>query len=143
MWETTHWASGLNAMLGGRLVSLTDVNARGKEIVKSYRTVTEMFPSVVFGGHLVNPGNGVKDPEGKLSAVHPVWRNTADVGIYLYFTPPCSSAFERQNLKNQLTFDIGNYIRAPTPNSAVYSNEVKSFSDWNRDIRHKSTNTSK
>ena len=72
----------------------------------------------------MNPGNRVPDPDGTISAVHPVFRDTADIGIYLYFTTTCMSSSARLQAQETLTNTIGDMIRAVTPNSAVYSNEV-------------------
>jgi hypothetical protein len=125
MWETTHHASGLRVFWGGRMVSQTDIRERGDDIVQAYREMSARYPGQVrFGGHLVNPGHRVKDPQQKLSAVHPVWRDTADIEVFLYIPPPCQSAEQRAESERRVTYDLGGLLRNSTPNSAVYPNEV-------------------
>ena len=123
MWYTAFHGANTQAAFGGRLISLKDLVENGDGLIGAFRYVLEKYPFVGFGGHLVNPGNGVADPKGELSAVHPVWRETADVGVYLYIIEECLSAERRAEVLDQLTFDIGGAIRRETPNSAVYSNE--------------------
>jgi hypothetical protein len=125
MWVTAFHGSGLNAYFGGRMISQKDVKERGNGIVAAFRKMSDKYPGqVLFGGHLVNPGNRIKDPQQKLSAVHPVWRDTADIQIFLYLPPPCMSAQQRAEAERRVTVELGNLLRAATPNSAVYSNEV-------------------
>ncbi|KAK4159965.1 6-hydroxy-D-nicotine oxidase [Cladorrhinum sp. PSN259] len=124
LWETTHWGSGFGTLWGGRQVSQTDVKKRGSDIVAAYRAMSNKYPGqVLFGGHLVNPGNRIKDPQGKLSAVHPVWRDTADIQVFLYIPPPCMSAEQRAEHERRVTVELGGLLRAVTPTSGVYSNE--------------------
>lgn len=123
MWFTAYHAANGQAGFGGRLISLTDSVANGDNIVAAFREVLAKYPGVGFGGHLVNPGNRVPDPNRELSAVHPVFRNTADVLVYLYFLEDCLSAQRRAEVLDAVTNDIGAIIRRATPNSAVYSNE--------------------
>ena len=125
MWFNAYHGSGSNAIYGGRLISRKDIANNSENIIPTFRKVMEKFNGqVVFGGHLVNPGHGVPDPEGSISAVHPVFRDTADIGIYLYFTTSCMSSTARAQAQETLTNTVGDMIRAVTPNSAVYSNEV-------------------
>ena len=124
MWYTAFHGANGQAGFGGRLISIKDVEENGQGLTDAFRYVLEGYGGAVgFGGHLVNPGNGVPDPEGELSAVHPVFRETADVNVYLYFLEDCLTAERRAEVLEQVTFDIGEAIRRETPNSAVYSNE--------------------
>ncbi|KAK3356456.1 FAD binding domain-containing protein [Lasiosphaeria hispida] len=124
MWFTAFHSSGLGAYFGGRMISQQDVKERGNDIVAAFRKMSDKYPGqVLFGGHLVNPGNRIKDPEQKLSAVHPVWRDTADIQIFLYLPPPCMSAQQRAEAESRVTTELGGILRAVTPKSAVYSNE--------------------
>lgn len=123
MWFTAYHAANGQAGFGGRLISLTDAVANGDNIVAAFREVLQKHPAVGFGGHLVNPGNRVPDPNQALSAVHPTFRNTADILVYLYFLEDCLSAERRAEVLDAVTNDIGGIIRRETPNSAVYSNE--------------------
>lgn len=124
MWETTHHLANGQSGFGGRLISIKDVEENGQGLTDAFRYVLEGYGgAVAFGGHLVNPGNGVPDPEGELSAVHPIFRETADVNVYLYFLDGCLTAERRAEVLEQVTYDIGEAIRKETPNSAVYSNE--------------------
>ncbi|KAK3381106.1 FAD binding domain-containing protein [Podospora didyma] len=124
MWITAFHGSGLGAYFGGRMISQRDVRERGNDIVAAFRTMSNKYPGqVLFGGHLVNPGNRVKGPQQKLSAVHPVWRDTADIQIFLYVPPPCMSAQQRAEAERRVTVELGGILRAVTPKSAVYSNE--------------------
>ena len=128
MWFTAFHSSGLGAYFGGRMISQKDVKQRGDGIVAAFRQMSNKYPGqVLFGGHLVNPGNRIKDPQQKLSAVHPVWRDTADIQIFLYVPPPCMSPEQREEAERRVTFELGDILRAATPNSAVYSNEVSWF----------------
>ncbi|KAK0617535.1 isoamyl alcohol oxidase, partial [Immersiella caudata] len=124
MWEKTHWASGASIYWGGRMVSQRDVRERGDDIVAAYRAMSDKYPGqVLFGGHLVNPGNKVKDPQQKISAVHPVWRDTADIEVFLYLPPPCQNAEQRAETERRVTYELSSLLRDATPNSAVYPNE--------------------
>lgn len=124
MWFTAFHGANGQAAFGGRLIALQDVIENGDGLTNAFRYVLEKYGAAVgFGGHLVNPGNGVPDPTGELSAVHPLWRETADVGVYLYFLEDCLTAERRAEVLDQITNDIGEAIRRETPNSAVYSNE--------------------
>lgn len=126
MWVTAFHSSGLGAYFGGRMISQTDVRERGDDLVATFRRMSDLYPGqVLFGGHLVNPGNRVKDPRGALSAVHPVWRDTADIQIFLYIPPPCMSPEQRAEAERRVTDELGAMLRAVTPTSAVYSNEVR------------------
>jgi len=125
MWFNAFHGSGLGAYFGGRMISQTDVRTRGNDIVAAFRKMSDKYPGqVLFGGHLVNPGNRIKDPNQKLSAVHPVWRDTADIQIFLYIPPPCMSPKQRAEAEHRVTFELGDILRGVTPTSAVYSNEV-------------------
>ena len=129
LWETSHHGSGLPAFWGGRLVSQTDVRERGDDIVDAYRRMSALYPGqVAFGGHLVNPGHRVKDPQQQLSAVHPVWRDTADIEVFLYIPAPCLSPEQRAEQQRRVTKELGQMLREVTPTSAVYSNEVSPLS---------------
>ncbi|GAB1319633.1 hypothetical protein MFIFM68171_09843 [Madurella fahalii] len=124
MWVTAFHGSGLGAYFGGRMISQRDVSERGDDIVRAFRTMSDRYPGqVLFGGHLVNPGNRVRDPQQRLSAVHPVWRDTADIQIFLYVPPPCMSPEQRAEAERRVTVELGGILRAVTPTSAVYSNE--------------------
>ncbi|KAK4224033.1 6-hydroxy-D-nicotine oxidase [Podospora fimiseda] len=124
IWVTAFHSSGLGAYFGGRQISQTDIKQRGNDIVAAYRQMSNKYPGqVLFGGHLVNPGNRIKDPQGKLSAVHPIWRDTADIQIFLYIPPACMSPEQRTEAERRLTVELGDILRAVTPTSAVYSNE--------------------
>ena len=129
MWETTHHASGASIFWGGRMVSLRDVRERGDGVVAAYRAMSNKYPGqVLFGGHLVNPGNKVKDPQQKISAVHPVWRDTADIEVFLYLPPAtCQSESQRAESERRVTEELGAILRDATPHSAVYPNEVRFF----------------
>lgn len=125
IWVTAFHASGLNTYFGGRMISQTDVRERGDEIVATFRKMSDKYPGqVLFGGHLVNPGHRAKDPRQQLSAVHPVWRDTADIQIFLYIPPPCMSVEQRREAERRVTVELGGMLRGVTPTSAVYSNEV-------------------
>jgi hypothetical protein len=125
MWYNAFHGSGLSAYFGGRMISQRDIRERGDNITAAFRRMSNKYPGqVLFGGHLVNPGNRVKDPFQKLSAVHPVWRDTADIQIFLYLPPPCMSAEQRAEAERRVTRDLGDILREVTPHSAVYSNEV-------------------
>ncbi len=131
MWVTAFHGSGLGAYFGGRMISQDDVRERGSDIVAAFRQMSNKYPGqVLFGGHLVNPGNRIKDPHQQLSAVHPVWRNTADIQIFLYVPPPCMSAQQRAEAERRVTSELGGILRAVTPKSAVYSNEVSWRGFW-------------
>jgi len=124
MWETTHHVSGVSAFWGGRMISQRDVRERGNDVVNAFRNMSAKYPGqVAFGGHLVNPGNRIKDPQQKLSAVHPVWRDTADIQVFLYFPPPCQSPEQRAESERRITHELGKLLRDATPHSAVYPNE--------------------
>jgi len=125
IWVTAFHSSGLGTYFGGRQISQTDVRTRGDDIVDTFRRMSAKYPGqVLFGGHLVNPGNRIKDPQGTLSAVHPVWRDTADIQIFLYIPPPCMSPEQRKQAERRVTVELGGMLREVTPTSAVYSNEV-------------------
>ena len=127
MWEFTHHGSGSGVFWGGRMVSQRDVNENGDAVVQAYRDMSNRYPGqVAFGGHLVNPGYRIKDPLGKLSAVHPVWRETADIEVFLFFPPPCMSKEQRTEAQRKVTQDLQPILDSATPHSAVYSNEVRS-----------------
>lgn len=125
IWVTAFHSSGLGVYFSGRQISQTDVRERGDDIVAAFRTMSNKYPGqVLFGGHLVNPGHRMKDPKQELSAVHPVWRDTADIQIFLYIPPPCMSAEQRSEAERRVTFELGDILRGVTPTSGVYSNEV-------------------
>lgn len=110
------------------MISRKDVANNSDNIIPTFRKIMETFNGqVAFGGHLVNPGHRVPDPDGTISAVHPVFRDAADIGIYLYFPSTCLSSSARLEAQDTLTNTIGDMIRAVTPNSAVYSNEVRAL----------------
>jgi len=86
--------------------------------------MSDKYPGqVLFGGHLVNPGNKVKDPQQKLSAVHPVWRDTADIEVFLYLPPPCQTQEQAAESERRVTQELSTLLKAATPHSAVYPNE--------------------
>ncbi|KAK3314029.1 hypothetical protein B0H66DRAFT_594834 [Apodospora peruviana] len=124
IWVNDFHGSGGGTYFGGRIAPQQDAKERGDEIFAAFCKMNDKYPGqVLFGGHLVNPRNRVKDRDQKLSVVHPVWRETADIQIFLYIPPPCMSAEQRADAERRVTFELGGILRAATPTSAVYSNE--------------------
>lgn len=110
--------------LGGRLISNIDMTERGGEIVDTLRTISVELPGqVAYGGHLVNPGHAVLDPDQRISSIHRVWRDSANLDLFLVNTVQCNSAEERAAVQDCVTNMLGQLLRDVTPTSVVYSNE--------------------
>lgn len=124
LFSLTDDVGGGNTLLGGRLFSKDDITKNGGAITDAVRGIVEA--GHVFGGHMVNPGRRVPDPDGSISAVHPVWRNNADSSLWVYDPPACLSEAGRQEAAQNLTHGLGDTLRKASPASAVYVNEVSS-----------------
>ncbi|OAA56541.1 FAD-binding, type 2 [Niveomyces insectorum RCEF 264] len=113
-------AGGTDTLLGGRLFSKDDIAKNGTAINSAIQDLVEAGHN--FGGHVVNPGRAVPDPDGTVSSVHPVWRHAADASLWTYEPGACLSAAGRQQAQKTLT-QLGAALRAASPNSGVYANE--------------------
>ncbi|KAK3937721.1 FAD-binding, type 2 [Diplogelasinospora grovesii] len=112
---------GGDTLLGGRLFKTSDIEQHGANITAAYRGLINA--GVIIGGHIVNPGRAVPDPDSEISSVHPVWRDTPDNMLWLYDTgATCLTPAGRQAAFGTNT-QLGNPMRAASPDSAVYVNE--------------------
>lgn len=111
---------GGSPLLGGRLLSQTDVVKNGSAITRAIAGLVEA--GHVFVGVAVNPGHAVPDPDAQVSAVHPVWRKAASSTSWLFEPPACLSEAGRQQALRNLT-QLGDALRAASPTSAVYANQ--------------------
>ncbi|KAH8882295.1 FAD binding domain-containing protein [Thozetella sp. PMI_491] len=111
---------GTHTLIGGRLFKTADVTAGGAAIASAIRSLVEAGHT--FGGRIVNPGRAVPDPTASISSVHPVWRDTSGVAQWVYNAGSCLSQVGRRAAAQYVT-DMGEALRAVSPNSAVYVNE--------------------
>jgi hypothetical protein len=114
--------AGANTLVGGRLFSKDDVSKNGDAIVDAIKTVVEAGNP--YGGHIVNPGRAVPDPEGTTSAVNPLWRKSADSSLWIYTVDKCQTASSRQKAFDYVTKGFADSLRKASPSSGVYVNEV-------------------
>jgi len=115
-------ASGGNSLLGGRLFSKDDVAKNDGAIVEAMRAIVEAGHP--YGGHMVNPGRAVADPTGSISAVHPVWRKSADSSRWVFAAETCQPQGGREKIYNAVTHGLADALRKASPTSGVYVNEV-------------------